>query len=65
MNRDVVRMKEEFHAKFVTILQILYQTKWLVYFNNMIAITFDLTKKGQPIKWCFIMLTQLLVKLTH
>jgi hypothetical protein len=29
-------MKEEFHARFVVILQILHQREWLVYFNNRI-----------------------------
>jgi hypothetical protein len=46
---SVVRMKEEFDARFVTILQILYQREKLVYFSNQIAITFDLTNRGQPI----------------
>jgi hypothetical protein len=35
-------MKKEFHAKFATILQILYQKEWLTYFNNRIVISFDL-----------------------
>jgi hypothetical protein len=39
-------MKREFHARFATILQILYQRERLVYFNNHIAITFDLANKG-------------------
>jgi hypothetical protein len=42
-------MKEEFHVKFVTILQILYQKKRVVHFNNQIAITFDLANRGQPV----------------
>jgi hypothetical protein len=42
-------MKEEFHARFATILQILYQKQRLTYFNNQIAITFDLANMGQPI----------------
>jgi hypothetical protein len=42
-------MKKEFHARFAAILQILYQRERLDYFNNQIAITFDLAKKGQPI----------------
>jgi hypothetical protein len=57
-----MRMKEEFHARFAAILQIIYQREKLAYFNNSIAITFDLVNKGQPINWCFIMLTQLLVE---
>jgi len=40
-------MKKEFHPKFVAILQIIYQQKWLVYFNNWIDITFDLANKTQ------------------
>ncbi len=36
---SVARMKEEFHAKFVAILQILYQKEQLAYFNNKIAKT--------------------------
>jgi hypothetical protein len=42
-------MKEEFHAKFVAILQKNYQRKRLTYFNNQIAITFDLANRGQPV----------------
>jgi hypothetical protein len=56
-------MKEEFHARFATILQILYQKKMLTYFNNQIVITFDLINRGQLVKWSSIMLTQLLVEL--
>jgi hypothetical protein len=40
-------MKEEFYARFVAILQILYQKERLAYFSNRIAITFDLANKGQ------------------
>jgi hypothetical protein len=58
-------MKEEFHVKFVDILQFFYQKMWLTYFNNMITITFDLINMGQLVNWCSIMLTQLLVELTH
>ncbi len=58
-----VCMKEEFHARFATILQILYQKKMLTYFNNQIVITFDLINRGQLVNWCSIMLTQLLVEL--
>ncbi len=61
---SVVCMKEEFYARFITILQIIYQREKLVYFNNQIAITFDLANRGQPVNQCFIMLTQLLVELT-
>jgi hypothetical protein len=57
-------MKEEFHVRFVVNLQILYKRKMLVYFNNRIAITFDLANRGQPINWCSIVLTHLLVKPT-
>jgi hypothetical protein len=46
---SVVRMKEEFHARFVVILQILYQKERLAYFSNQIAITFDLANRGQPV----------------
>jgi hypothetical protein len=42
-------MKEEFHARFVAILQIIYQRERLAYFNNWIAITFDLVNKGQHV----------------
>jgi hypothetical protein len=42
-------MKEEFHARFATILQILYKMERLTYFNNQIAITFDLANRGQPV----------------
>jgi hypothetical protein len=31
---SVVRMKEEFHARFVAILQIFYHRKRLAYFSN-------------------------------
>ncbi len=60
---NVVCMKEEFHARFATILQIIYQRKRLVYFNNQIVITIDLANRGQLVNWCSIMLTQLLVEL--
>jgi hypothetical protein len=42
-------MKEEFHPRFVAIMQIIYQREWLAYFNNHITITFDLANKAQPI----------------
>jgi hypothetical protein len=54
---------EEFPTRFVAILQIIYQQKMLAYFSNMIIITFDLANRGQPINWCSIVLTQLLVEL--
>jgi hypothetical protein len=34
------------YAKFITILQIIYQQERLTYFNNMIAITFGLANGG-------------------
>jgi hypothetical protein len=40
-------MKEEFHAKFATILQIFYQRERLAYFSNRIDITFNLANRGQ------------------
>lgn len=40
---------KEYHAKFVTILQIIYQQERLFYFNNQIAITLDLANKGKKI----------------
>jgi hypothetical protein len=42
-------MKEEYHAKFATILQITYQWKRLVYFSNCIAIILYLENKGKKI----------------
>jgi hypothetical protein len=50
-------MKKEFHARFATLLQIIYQQMWLAYFSNQIATTFDLANKGQPINQRFIVLT--------
>jgi hypothetical protein len=47
--RNALRMKEEFHPRFLAILQIIYQCEQLTYFINRIAITFDLANKGQPI----------------
>jgi len=52
-----VYMKEEFYARFIAILQIFYERERLVYFNNQIAITFDLANKGQLVNWCSIVLT--------
>jgi hypothetical protein len=40
-------MKEEYHAKFATILQIIYQCERLAYFSNRIAITLNLANKGK------------------
>ncbi len=51
--------------KFEAILQILYQREWLVYFNNKIVVTFDLTNRGQLANLYSIFLTQLLVKLIY
>jgi hypothetical protein len=42
-------MREEFHPRFVAILQIIYQREQLAYFNNHITITFDLANRAQPI----------------
>ncbi len=53
---SVVCVKEEFHVRFIAILQIIYQQKRLAYFSNMIAITFDLANKGQIMNECFIVL---------
>jgi len=61
---SVIYMKEEFHARFAAILQIIYQRKKLAHFNNMIAITFDLGSKRQLVNWYSIVLTQLLVEFT-
>jgi hypothetical protein len=36
----------------------------LIYFSNKIATTFDLVNKIQPINWCSIVFTEMLVKLT-
>jgi hypothetical protein len=56
---------EEFYARFTVILQNFYQRVRLAYFSNRIAIIFYLANMGQPINWCSIMLTQLLIELTH
>jgi hypothetical protein len=58
-------MKEEYHAMFVAILQIIYQQKRLAYFSNHIAITLISTKKGKEINQCSIMLTRMLIKLSR
>jgi hypothetical protein len=57
-------MNEEYHTMFATIMQIIYQRERLVYFSNYIATTLNLANKGKKINLCFIMLTQILVKLT-
>jgi len=55
---------EEYHTKFVLILQIIYQQERLIYFNNHIAITLNLANNGKKINWCSIMLTQMSIELT-
>jgi hypothetical protein len=62
---NVVHMKEEFHAKFVVILQTIYEQKRLAYFSNKIVITFDLANRGQHVNWCSTILTQFLVEFTY
>jgi hypothetical protein len=42
-------MKEEYHARFATILQIIYQQERLAIFSNHIAITLNLANKGKKI----------------
>jgi hypothetical protein len=56
---------EEYHANFVTILQIIYQRERLSYFSNCIAITHNLANKRKKINWCFIILTQMSMELTQ
>jgi hypothetical protein len=46
---SIIEMKEKYHARFATILQIIYQHEKLTYFSNHIAITFNLAKKGKKI----------------
>jgi hypothetical protein len=58
-------MREEFHPRFVVILLIIYQREWLAYFNNHIAITFDLANKAQPINRCLILSHILIDQLTQ
>ncbi len=58
-------MKEDYHAKFAMILQIIYQQKKLAYFSNQITITFNLTNKGKKVSWCSIMLTQMSIELNR
>jgi hypothetical protein len=40
-------MKEECHARFVAILQIIYQQERLAYFSNRFAIALNLANKGK------------------
>jgi hypothetical protein len=58
-------MKEKYHAKFIIIMQIIYQWKRLTYFNNHIVIIMNLANKGKKSNWCSIMLTQMLIELTR
>ncbi len=62
---SIIRMKEEYHARFATILQIIYQCESLTYFCNHIAITLNFANKGKKINECSIMLTQMSIKLTQ
>ncbi len=55
--------EREISCKICNYSANLYQKERLVYFNNQIAITFDLANRGQPVNWSSIMLTQLLVEL--
>jgi len=56
---NVIWMKEECHAKFTTILQIIYQRERLSHFSNRIAITLNLVNRGRIINWCSIMVAQM------
>jgi hypothetical protein len=62
--QSVIQMKEEYHVRFTTILQIIYQRERLTYFSNHIVITFNLANKGKKMNWCSIMLTQMSIDLT-
>jgi hypothetical protein len=62
---SVIRMKEEYQAKFVAILQIIYHQERLAYFTNRIAITFNLANKRKKINSCSIMLTWMSIELTQ
>jgi hypothetical protein len=42
---SVIRMKEEYHAMFVRILQSIYQWERLAYFSNRFAIALNLANK--------------------
>jgi hypothetical protein len=39
--------EEEYHARFVAILQIIYQRERLIYFSNHFAMALNLTNKGK------------------
>jgi hypothetical protein len=54
---SVIQMKEEYQAKFATILQIIYHRERLTYFTNHITIILNLANKKKKINWCSIMLT--------
>jgi hypothetical protein len=58
-------MKEKYHVRFATIVQIIYQREKSAYFSNRIAIIFNLANKGKKINYCFIMLTQMSRELTQ
>jgi hypothetical protein len=58
-------MKEEYHVRFTTILQIIYRRERLTYFSNHIVITLNLANKGKKINWCSIILTQMSIELTQ
>jgi hypothetical protein len=46
---SIIWMKEQYHAKFATILQIIYQRERLTYFSNCIPITLNLENKWKKI----------------
>ncbi len=56
-NWNIIQMKKEYHTILVTIMQIIYQQERLAYFNNHVAIIFNLANKGKNINRCSIMLT--------
>jgi hypothetical protein len=58
-------MKEKYHVRFATILQIIYQRERLAYFNNHTTITLNLANKRKKLNWCSIMLTQMSIRLTR
>jgi hypothetical protein len=62
---NVIRMKEKYHARFITILQIISQCERLTYFSNHITITLNLANKGKKTNWYSIMLTQMSIELTQ
>jgi hypothetical protein len=63
-HQNIIQMKGEYHVKFGTIMQIIYQCERLRYFSNHIVITLNLANKGKKINWCSIMLTQMSTDLT-